>query len=456
MNKRQLKILYIWLILMLAASSALLFIINWDKDGEFNYVNELRIYSNESYQKIQNDLDLSGDEYIDALKAAENEGVYTTIIDLSANVRYSNSPYSATQSANVLDEALYMDGSYIAKNENVYKVALPLYMQGNVQGFAIYEKAFEMQKTLMIGKIILIAILILSIVFIVYFLGRMIYAPYPNELEALEKGLVNMTKGIYTKLSMDENRSYVHLYSSYNILCEELEYLIYQQQYNEAQRKIFINKISHELKTPISTIKAYIEGLKNNVAKDDEKREKYINIIHDKMNQLTNIINDLFVFTQEDANQLKYNFEECYADDIVDAIFNDIISQNDSITTCENLLPKCIINADRNRLEQVVLNLYNNAKKHTDENDTINLRAYRQDDDVTIEVVDSGEGIPAKELPYIFDSYYQGVKSKKADYQGVGLGLTICKSIVEAHGGSIKARSNQGEGTSMYVYIPIV
>ncbi len=437
-------------------SSALLLIVNRDKENSFNYVNELRICSNESYQIIKNDLDLSGEAYINTLIKAENEGVYATLIDLSGNVIYSNSPYAGTQSTKILDEALYMDGSYMAVNENVCKIALPIYMQSAIRGFVIYEKAFEMEKTVSIGMIISISIFILSLLSIICLLGRIIYAPYPKELEALEKSFVNMTKGIYGKLNVDEKSLYVNLYSSYNTLSEELEYLIYQQRYNESQRKIFINKISHELKTPISTIKAYIEGLKNNIANDDEKRERYINIIYDKMNQLTSLINDLFVFTQEDANQLKYTFEECYADNIVDVIFNNISSRNDSITTCENILPKCIIKADVNRLEQVVLNIYNNAIKHTDENDSIILKAYRQDDDVVIEINDSGTGIPTNELPYIFDSYYQGRESKKTDYQGAGLGLTICKSIIEAHSGSIKVKSELHKGTSMYVYIPIV
>ena len=104
----------------------------------------------------------------------------------------------------------------------------------------------------------------------------------------------------------------------------------------------------------------------------------------------------------------------------------------------------------------MVLNIYNNAIKHTDENDSIILKAYRQDDDVVIEINDSGTGIPTNELPYIFDSYYQGRESKKTDYQGAGLGLTICKSIIEAHSGSIKVKSELHKGTSMYVYIPIV
>ena len=102
------------------------------------------------------------------------------------------------------------------------------------------------------------------------------------------------------------------------------------------------------------------------------------------------------------------------------------------------------------------MNLYNNAIKHTTKEEPITLKAYREDNEVVIEIEDNGEGINPKDLPYIFNYYYQGKTSKKNDYEGIGLGLAICKNIVDSHKGRMKVKSKEGAGTTMYIKIPLV
>ncbi len=122
----------------------------------------------------------------------------------------------------------------------------------------------------------------------------------------------------------------------------------------------------------------------------------------------------------------------------------------------KNLVPKCIINVDKMRIEEVVMNLYNNAVKHSKQRDVIKLFGYRQDQEIIIEVSNNGEGIDPKDMPYIFDYYYQGKSSKENDYDGIGLGLAICKDIVSKHQGSIKVKSKVGEETMFTISNPIV
>lgn len=455
MSKRNIKIKFIGLIILFTVSSALLLFISLDKNTSFNPVNQLRVDTNSAYQIIRDDLDFESIEYMSAVKKSDHENIYTTIIDLKGNVVYSNSPFLVIDDFTNLDEVFYSDNSYVLSNEDVYKVAQPLYKDLEIQGFVVYEKMFTSSDKWSVGEWIICGIIAASLISMLIIMLKIIYAPYPVELKVLEKGLEDVSKGIFEPIKVDENSQFLSLHNTYNRLVQELMYIMGKKEHSEKQKKEFINKISHELKTPISTIKAYVEGLKNNVAKDEQKQKMYVDVIYEKMNQLTNIVNDFFVYTQDDSSHLKYNFEECYADEVINLIFDNIKKQGNDRTICENLLPKCIISCDKNRLEQVVLNLYNNSKKHTSAAEMINLRAYREDDNVVIEVSDYGCGISAEELPYIFDAYYQGDKSKKQDYQGVGLGLSICKSIVDAHNGYIKVKSQIDEGTSIYIYISV-
>jgi signal transduction histidine kinase len=246
------------------------------------------------------------------------------------------------------------------------------------------------------------------------------------------------------------------MYIQYNILVEELGYMIKQQNAYEGKRKEFLTILSHELKTPIATINAYIEGLISGVAKDEASREKYQQIIYQKMQQLTTQIEELFKYAQEESGRFKYNFEECYADELFIGIFDRLASQNKFPVKVKQLIPKCIINVDETRIEQVIMNLYNNALKHSKKADCIELTGYRQDNEIIIEVSDNGEGIDPKDMPYIFDYYYQGKSSKNEDYEGIGLGLAICKDIVSKHQGTIKVKSVLGDGTTFTIILPIV
>jgi len=348
-----------------------------------------------------------------------------------------------------------MDASYYNGNPNINKLSQPLYTDEMVDGFVIFESKYEAQPRMTSSTIVLgvSALLIICLLLLLY--GISLFKENNSEFISIEKGLMNITKGILTPIDANKSSQYPQIYHTYNTLINELKYMMEQREYNQEQRKSFLTTISHELKTPVSTINAYVEGLKNGIADDEEKQKQYINIIYDKMQMLTKLIEDFFLYTQEDEDKFKYNFVECYADELIEDVFSSITNQKDDRITYKNLLPKCIVKLDKFRIEQVILNLYNNAKKHTKENQSISLSAYREDNDIVILVSDEGQGISPKDLPYIFDYYYQGVASKTKDYQGVGLGLAISKNIIESHKGKMKVKSTEGSGTNMYVYIPI-
>jgi len=445
-------------LLVLFCSLIILFLYIDNRMNKFvNYINELRLDSNQLYEEISNRWPLDNEDISIIENTAKSGDVNLTIIELNETIIYSDSHTLDLSNERILLNAFYMDKSYTDKNSDSVKISQPIYSNEQAVAFAIFEKIYADDNGLTnLFKQIVIGLLVAVMVASLFISGYLLFRKKNPELEAIEKGLMDISKGVLRPISVSNSNDYKQLYNTYNTLVEELTYIMKQQQSYEGQRKEFLTMISHELKTPISTISAYIEGLTSGVATDDETKEKYLKIISDKIQQLTKQVEDFFKYAQDEVNRFKYNFEECYADDIIGEIFSRLMSNQHQNTSIQNLLPRCIFSIDKTRIEQVIMNLYNNACKHTSMDESIILKAYREDDDVVIEIEDNGEGISPKDLPYIFDYYYQGETSKKRDYEGIGLGLAICKNIITSHKGSMKVKSKVDIGTTMYIKLPLV
>lgn len=422
-----------------------------------NHVNNLRLDSNQVYETICEFWPLI-DENIDTIiEKAKLSDIYLTIVTLDEIVLYSNSLTIEMSGENILLDALYMDSSYAVKNKDSFKISQPIYHNNKVAAFVIFEKVYDSTVVKnMVSKQIITGMIFFIIFVLILIAGFLLFNKSKKDLRIIEKGIKDISKGVLIPISDIKDNEYKQIYIAFNILVDELTYIMKQQQSYEGQRKSFLTMISHELKTPIATINAYVEGLVSGVANDEETKERYLAVISDKIQQLTKQVEDFFNYAQDEANRFKYNFEECYADEVIGKMFSSLVNNIRPSTKVENLLPKCIFNIDKIRLEQVIMNLYNNSIKHTTKDDSIILRTYREDNEVVIEIEDKGEGISPKDLPYIFDYYYQGQTSKKSDYEGIGLGLAICKNIINSHKGKIKVKSKVGKGTTMIIKIPLV
>lgn len=425
-----------------------------------NIINKMRIKVNPQYNFIIDNWPLSSGSKKQLDESFENTEVSCIITDLDGVVIYEyNSPFKSTTKID-LTEQLYFDQSYKVRNNDKYLLSFPIYNQETVVGFAIFQSIIEdikgdnfMPLQWFLTIILLTVLWVISIIITV--IGHK--QESSNDFSELIDGLNHVSKGNFKQLKLPKESKEHAIYVSYNRMIEELSYLMKKQQSYHGQRKQFLTKISHELKTPIATINAYIEGLVSGVAKDEETIHNYYAIIQDKMNSLMNQVDDLFKYAQDDMNQFKYNFEEVYANEVLANILNSIVNkENKRKIIIKNNVPKCMINVDVIRIEQVILNLYNNAMKHIQNSGTITIEGYRQENELLISVEDNGEGIDSRDLPYIFDYYYQGKTSKASDYEGVGLGLAICKEIINKHGGKIFVKTQLGKGTKISFTIPVV
>ena len=224
----------------------------------------------------------------------------------------------------------------------------------------------------------------------------------------------------------------------------------------DAENRMFISNISHDLKTPITAIKGYAGGIIDGVANTPEKLDKYIRTIYNKANDMDALIDELTLYSHIDMGKVPYVFKEIeisaffqkYADDLR----LDLEEQNIELTFYDALPQGVKVLGDEEHLRRVLNNIVSNSVKYMDKKKgLIAIRLRDEGDCVHIEIEDNGKGIEKDALPFIFDRFYRADSSRNSRTGGSGIGLSIVRKIVSDHGGSIRAVSEVGVGTVMHI-----
>lgn len=223
----------------------------------------------------------------------------------------------------------------------------------------------------------------------------------------------------------------------------------------DRENKDLISNISHDLKTPITAIKGYAEGIMDGVADTPEKLDKYIRTIYNKAVEMDRLVNELTLYSRIDTNRIPYNFKTLsvsgYFDDCAEELSLELEAKNVEFGYFNYVDPGIFIIADPEQIRRVINNIVTNSLKYMDkEKAMINLRVKDVGDFIQVELEDNGKGIAAKDLPNIFDRFYRTDASRNSSKGGSGIGLSIVKKVVEEHGGKIWATSREGTGTVMY------
>ena len=226
----------------------------------------------------------------------------------------------------------------------------------------------------------------------------------------------------------------------------------------EQENKNLVSNIAHDLKTPITAVKGYAEGIIDGVANTPEKIDKYVRTIYSKANEMDTLINELTLYSKIDTNKIPYNFAkinvEDYFADCIEEIGIDLETRGIGLAYYNYTESDVVIIADPEQLRRVVNNIVGNSAKYMNKtNGFINVRIKDVGDFIQVEIEDNGRGIPQKDLPYIFDRFYRGDVSRNSATGGSGIGLSIVKKIIEDHGGKIWATSKEDTGTVMYFVI---
>lgn len=221
---------------------------------------------------------------------------------------------------------------------------------------------------------------------------------------------------------------------------------------SKTERNEFLASIAHELRTPLTYIKGYADIINRNDTTKEEK-EEYIAIIWEETEELTMLIKHLFELAKMDEHSFLIHPKWLNLCDFLHNIIERIqpVLADKKVTIHISCPKSLMVYIDPERFQQVFMNIFDNAQKYSDEGSTVNVLVSKTDEHTVINIVDQGEGIPEKDLPYIFDRLYRVEKSRSRQSGGAGLGLSITKEIVEAHSGSIEIDSQRNKGTNVII-----
>lgn len=280
-----------------------------------------------------------------------------------------------------------------------------------------------------------------------------------NPIKELSDAMQSIADGDFEyRLSEQRTDEVGQLFENYEHMRLKLKENKEENAENEKKQKELISNITHDLKTPITSIKGYVEGIMDGVANTPEKMDKYIKTIYNKANDMDKLINELTTYSGIGTNKIPYHFHVLnvsnYFSDCIEEIGLDLEAKNIQLNYT-NLAPSdtCVV-ADPEQFKKVINNIISNSVKYIGhDHGVINIRIIDDNESVRIELEDNGKGIAAKDIGNIFERFYRTDASRNSLQGGSGIGLSIVKKIVEDHGGYVWATSKEGEGTCMHLVL---
>ncbi len=331
------------------------------------------------------------------------------------------------------------------------------FLDGSEGSFFIITRANHIlsRKLFVDMAIAIMVILIFTSLFLTNWISRGVFVP----INQLNIAMQNIAEGNLEYMLPDKDDGEIgELYRNYEDMRLRLKESTDEKILAEKQNKELVSNISHDLKTPITAIKGYVEGIMDGVADTPEKMDKYIRTIYNKAMDMDRLINELTVYSGIDSNRIPYHFHKIniseYFGDCIEEVGLDLESKNIALDYSNLVAPETLIIADPEQLKRVINNIIGNSIKYLDKpKGQIDIRILDELDSIRVEIEDNGKGIAAKDLPKIFERFYRTDTSRNSSQGGSGIGLSIVKKIIEDHGGYIWATSKEGEGTCMHFVI---
>lgn len=417
------------------------------------------IFRDVKKQIVSDEVRLEDIEYLERLnQRIENKGSY--IIVRKGNVIYYTGNATAADKiferlpkygyANDSEDA----GYYYNSMSKLVKQLDFNFSDGTKGSFFIITKINPLiSKQLLVDMFIaIILILVFTSLMLTQWIQKGVFEPV-NELNMAMKKIADGNLD-YT-LETNSKGEIGELYKNYEDMRLRLKESIDEKAEHEKKNRELISNISHDLKTPITAIKGYVEGIMDGVADTPEKMDKYIKTVYNKANDMDRLINELTIYSGIDSNRIPYHFHRInvadYFGDCVEEVGLDLESRNVELNYSNLVSSDTMIIADPEQLKRVINNIIGNSVKYMEkEHGVIDIRILDEVDSIRVEIEDNGKGIAAKDLSNIFERFYRTDASRNSSKGGSGIGLSIVKKIVEDHGGYIWATSKEGEGTCMH------
>ena len=294
------------------------------------------------------------------------------------------------------------------------------------------------------------------LIFTALAVGLWVYRSIATPLVKLKKATQNIKEGnLDFVLDVEGNDEFSELCQDFEEMRRRLKESTEEKSLIEKENKELISNISHDLKTPITAVKGYVEGIMDGVADTPEKMDRYVRTIYNKTNEMDHLINELTFYSKIDTNRIPYTFSklnvEDYFGDCAEEVGLELETRGIELVYANYVEKDVLVIADGEQIRRVIHNLISNAIKYMDKSrGIIQIRVKDVGDFIQVEVEDNGKGIGPKDLPYIFDRFYRTDVSRNSSKGGSGIGLSIVKKTPEDHGGKVWATSREGIGTIMY------
>ncbi|WP_459499080.1 sensor histidine kinase [Bacillus sp. C1] len=343
-------------------------------------------------------------------------------------------------------------------NDTFYRyVKFDFYFPHNEEGsiFVLNKQSSYVELTEKLFPILFISLLLLAI-FIIGLLSYLVSRSVIKPILILKDATGRIKEGdLNFQVPVTSHDEIGQLNKAFEEMRQKLKESIEVQEQYEENRKELISNISHDLKTPITSIIGYVEGIKDGVANTPEKMDRYLTTIYTKAAHMDTLIDELFLFSKLDLNRVPFQFEtiELYSfmEDLIDEIRMDLSEYGINVHFQSPKYAQVYVTADREKVKRVISNLIHNSVKYMDKPEKeITVTLLEEANAVIVRVTDNGVGIDSDTLPYIFERFYRAEQSRNSSTGGSGLGLAIAKQIVEGHGGKIWAESKLGESTSIF------
>ncbi len=434
-----------------------------------NTVQLLNRYTQESYEKLQalaeeDPAQLEDVEYLKQLDAALSEKNSYLIVRKDAEIYYLGGDKNTVAPEHLPaydgEDSAPEIGVYIDSEEHaLIKQVDFLFSDGAEGSVFIISNVRKMIPELKDMIVDMIVSVVLILIFTASMMVIWIYSGMITPIRRLQIATKNiMADNLDFTIEAESNDEIGELCQNFEEMRKRLKEYSEERLNNERQNRELISNISHDLKTPLTAIRGYVEGIIDGVADTPEKMDHYIKTIYNKTNEMTRLVNELTLYSQINTNRIPYNFNKlnvaAYFRDCVEDLSVELESKNVMLQYMNYVADDTQIIADPEQLGRVINNIVSNTLKYLDKpQGRISIRIKDVGDFIQVEIEDNGCGIAAKDLPYIFDRFYRTDASRNSSTGGSGIGLSIVKKIIEDHGGKIWATSKPGIGTIMYFVI---
>lgn len=395
-------------------------------------------------------------------------------LDTSFYIEKNGEPFYKSEGSEInFDEIDKTENAYSFKNNDLTIISHANDATGNRYTIVIKNNSYtvpensaklpnENYESLITSRtIIIVAVIIFIFILTIVIISLITSNTLIKPINKISAGADELSKGnLDYQIDYKSKNELGMLADNFNNMSSQIKYFMEKQQRADTQQKEMIAGIAHDLRTPLTSIKGYVEGLRDGIADTPEKKEHYLNTIYASTCDTEKMLDDLLTISKLELGNITLNFEEVSIDDFIaftEDLKNDLAEKDFDFEVINNAKTNPSFKIDTDRFARVISNIISNSVKYkqSDRHGKITLSVSEYSQSVIFEIKDNGMGVDKQSLPRIFDTLYRADKARSNVRDGSGLGLSVCKQIIELHGGLIWAQSELGNGLSIYISLPI-